>query len=301
MGNLTIQNEFKSNIPLLLKECKDLMDYSIEELMELSNICRLIELKKGRRVFSVDHESKYVFIIVSGLLSLRLKTNRYKELGPGNLFGEIGIFSDRGRLGTIKSLNGSTLIAIDKEGIIQEGVLSLSLRHKLTLTFIRKAISYFYDNDPISTPDLIRKGECESIEFKSSMSNKIRSKVIETIVAFMNLNGGTILVGIDDKRKIIGVSSEYTKIDQYQAHVYNDIKQRIGKAFVDLVNFDIESINNKIVLRIDIDPSRSPVFHTIRSKGEDEQEIFIVRSGCTNTYISKTSEALRFIQNNFKL
>lgn len=47
---------------------------------------------------------------------------------------------------------------------------------------------------------LIRRGESETVEFKSSAAN-----IGETICAFANSNGGILIIGIDDKGKLLGV------------------------------------------------------------------------------------------------
>ena len=44
---------------------------------------------------------------------------------------------------------------------------------------------------------IIKKGENEKIEFKSSFNKSI----IETIVAFSNTEGGNILIGVNDKNE----------------------------------------------------------------------------------------------------
>jgi hypothetical protein len=61
--------------------------------------------------------------------------------------------------------------------------------------------------------ELIKKGECETIEFKSTLrwnkeakrdDDKIEQAVIKTIAAFLNTGGGTLLVGVNDKGIRVG-------------------------------------------------------------------------------------------------
>jgi len=44
---------------------------------------------------------------------------------------------------------------------------------------------------------LLKAGESETVEFKPSLSQT--DKVIESISAFSNANGGTIVIGVSDK------------------------------------------------------------------------------------------------------
>ena len=49
---------------------------------------------------------------------------------------------------------------------------------------------------------LINQGEDETLELKSSFTKS----VIETVVAFSNAKGGKVVIGINDKKEIVGVS-----------------------------------------------------------------------------------------------
>jgi hypothetical protein len=63
------------------------------------------------------------------------------------------------------------------------------------------------DNGEGSVPDLIRGGENDRVAFKSTMrwnlktdkaDKAVEKAWLETIVAFLNPDGGTLLVGVDD-------------------------------------------------------------------------------------------------------
>lgn len=52
---------------------------------------------------------------------------------------------------------------------------------------------------------IIEKGESEKTEFKSNISNETG----KTICAFLNTDGGVLLLGINDEGKIIGITKKY--------------------------------------------------------------------------------------------
>lgn len=54
----------------------------------------------------------------------------------------------------------------------------------------------------MKTDEFLKHGESETIEFKSSFDRE----VIESAVAFANAKGGIILIGVDDKGDIVGVT-----------------------------------------------------------------------------------------------
>ena len=54
---------------------------------------------------------------------------------------------------------------------------------------------------------LIQVGEKTDVEFKES-KNALTKDVFDTVCSFNNRNGGHILLGINDKRDIVGVSED---------------------------------------------------------------------------------------------
>ena len=52
-----------------------------------------------------------------------------------------------------------------------------------------------------------KKGEGISMEFKECR-NKLNKDVFESICAFLNRNGGDLLLGVNDKGKITGIAPE---------------------------------------------------------------------------------------------
>ncbi|MCK5169909.1 MAG: putative DNA binding domain-containing protein [Bacteroidales bacterium] len=90
--------------------------------------------------------------------------------------------------------------------------------------------------------NIINKGESETVEFKSSFSKS----VIETIVAFSNTEGGNILIGINDRKEIIGVSITDETIQKW----INEIKQNTSPQVIPYV--DVFNIDNKNVVALNV-------------------------------------------------
>ena len=67
--------------------------------------------------------------------------------------------------------------------------------------------------------------ESEILEFKESLSQWRR--IIETISAFSNTRGGTIIVGVNDKGKIIGVSIGKSTIEDLTNKIITNTEPRI--------------------------------------------------------------------------
>ena len=58
---------------------------------------------------------------------------------------------------------------------------------------------------------LIEDGEGVNIEFKRKFSSP--KKIAKEMIAFANTKGGSILFGVDDNRKIIGIESEKSELE----------------------------------------------------------------------------------------
>ncbi|MEW6748632.1 MAG: RNA-binding domain-containing protein [Candidatus Micrarchaeota archaeon] len=106
--------------------------------------------------------------------------------------------------------------------------------------------------DLIALLEIIRKGECERVEFRSTADKRAG----ETICAFLNTTGGTLLIGIDDGGKIIGCPADSAdKIDNYVSAIYPRI---IPKS-------EMQEIDGKRVLIVTV--PKSERLHTFGNVG----------------------------------
>jgi ATP-dependent DNA helicase RecG len=89
--------------------------------------------------------------------------------------------------------------------------------------------------------DVISKGEDYSTEFKARLSEK--REILETICAFSNSNGGTILIGVSDNGEILGVDIGRSTIEE----LINDIKFSIEPTIIPHVEL-VEIEGKKIIV-----------------------------------------------------
>ncbi|MBI5464136.1 MAG: putative DNA binding domain-containing protein [Ignavibacteriales bacterium] len=61
---------------------------------------------------------------------------------------------------------------------------------------------------------MLEEGEGFELEFKRKVPGK--EKIAKTLIAFANTRGGTILFGVDDDKRIVGVESEKEEIELIQ-------------------------------------------------------------------------------------
>jgi len=96
---------------------------------------------------------------------------------------------------------------------------------------------------------LIKAGETETVEFKSSFN----AEAIETLVAFSNARGGTVYVGITDKGEIKGVPLQMETIQQW----LNEIKTKTTPPLIpewEVVEVDGKSVVSLTAIEFPIKP-----------------------------------------------
>ncbi len=119
----------------------------------------------------------------------------------------------------------------------------------------------------------IYEGESKTLEFKQTFSVDISTQkkekyiedaCIKTLAAFMNSEGGTLIVGVADNGDLTGLDSEisrfYKNNDSFLLHVKNQIKNRIGEQFYPFINYRLVRLENKTVLCVECLPSSSEVY-----------------------------------------
>ena len=65
-----------------------------------------------------------------------------------------------------------------------------------------------------SLTDLIARGEGTQLEFKSLISSPYR--IARTLTALANTSGGTLLIGVADDGKIVGIDQEYREMQKIE-------------------------------------------------------------------------------------
>jgi type I restriction system adenine methylase HsdM len=121
---------------------------------------------------------------------------------------------------------------------------------------------------------IIREGESKTVEFKQTFSLDIRKQTkeqyietsaLKTLVAFLNSDGGTLLIGIGDDESVVGVNIEIAKfhkdsLDNFLKHFKNNLKSRIGEAFYPFINYRLYDVEGCKVVVVECEPSKSPCF-----------------------------------------
>ena len=147
---------------------------------------------------------------------------------------------------------------------------------------------------------LINLGEGNNLEFKSTVRMNLKTgkpgKEIEfawlkAVIAFLNSDGGTLLIGVADDGRIHGLAADdFENDDRCLLHIKNLFNQHVGAEFSDFSNFTLVEIEDKKVVIVDCRPAGKPVFLRV---GKNEE--FYIRSGPSNSKLTP-SQMIRYIQ-----
>jgi ABC-type amino acid transport substrate-binding protein len=160
----------------------------------------------------------------------------------------------------------------------------------VTKLIINKKRRRFYVKN-YNLKDEINKGESDFLEFKSSLrwdyhqnakNKQLELVIAKTISAFMNSNGGMLLIGVADDGTILGLDNDYKTLsksnkDGFVLTITTLINNTLGKQTHKFISIKILVMDGKELCAIRVEKSSSPVFLI---KGENEA--FFIRASASS-------------------
>ena len=151
---------------------------------------------------------------------------------------------------------------------------------------------------------LIEKGENAKVEFKSSLRHDYRqiktdknleSAILKSIAGFLNSNGGTLIIGVDDDGQILGLENDYWSLkkeskDGFEQRLMLIVSNEFGKDICSKIHVSFHQIRDKEICSLSIAPSKRPVFVE-----ENNQTVFFLRTGNVTKPLS-TSETVKYLE-----
>ena len=146
---------------------------------------------------------------------------------------------------------------------------------------------------PSALDVLVAAGEPGRLEFKETVrwdvrqqkpNKKLEDVIVKTIAAFANMEGGILLVGVRDDGTAAGLDDDIACCggtrDGYEPHLTHLVNARFGQAFkASKVRVGFPELQGRTICRIDVQPSREPVFVTVTDQGGVAAERLFARSG----------------------
>jgi predicted HTH transcriptional regulator len=141
-----------------------------------------------------------------------------------------------------------------------------------------------------SAEELIRRGESKTLEFKSTLRWSLKEDrqddkgvthaVLKTIAAFLNTEGGDLLIGVADDGSIVAIDNDRLESDdKFMRHLAQVVRNGLGDRAGTCIDPKTQIVQGKTVCVVSCQRSPEPLF--LRSKGIESTPDgdFFVRSG----------------------
>jgi hypothetical protein len=215
---------------------------------------------------------------------------------PKDITGELQALADQDRFNFM--LAGGSL------GLVVLSILAFVLRE------------FWRDFEAPTVAEALRVGESKTVEFKSTYhwdvelaahNDQLRYEVLKAIVAFLNTDGGTIYIGVEEdnagKGTVRGIAEdvqiERGNIDRLRRNLFDLITDKIGKHVAPYITDRIETIEGALCWVVTV--KQSPVEAFIRWKDPSERKErphFFVRRGPSTTEL-ENGDLSRYVRKRF--
>jgi DNA-binding response OmpR family regulator len=157
----------------------------------------------------------------------------------------------------------------------------------------------FRQLSPDDLATLVAAGENDLVEFKSTLranlhtgknDKRMENACLKTIAAFLNSDGGLLVVGVNDEGESLGLEADkFPSHDRLLLHLTALIRGHLGGETAPFVRATVHLLEGRDLLAIDCLPSPQPVYFR-----RDQEEVFFVRSGPATLHLSP-SEVVAYV------
>jgi hypothetical protein len=234
-----------------------------------------------------DAETPYANSIVNiTLVSAELNKKKIGAKAPSIYLAD---FSDENS--ELAHALKSHLVDVKHASVVQDDFTAF-LKHRSEALFaeIQKRIEPSEDSAIIdSVHELILEGEGQVVEFKSTMrfdlrtgevNKKLEHVIAKTVAAFMNSEGGSLFIGVDDHQNALGLELDFGTLskpdrDGFQLHLSNILDKYLGKEVIKLWSLDWPIYDDKLICLVKVTAGNKPVYVSYEGK----EEFFVRKEG----------------------
>ena len=138
--------------------------------------------------------------------------------------------------------------------------------------------------------ELIKHGESKSLEFKSTLrwnlkedrrdDKRVTHAALKTIAAFLNTEGGDLLLGVADDGAVVGIEKDrLDNDDKFMLHLAQVVRNALGDRAGTCIDPRTQIVDGKSVCVVSCQRSPEPVFLSWKGVESEEDGDFFVRSG----------------------
>jgi type I restriction enzyme R subunit len=138
--------------------------------------------------------------------------------------------------------------------------------------------------------ELIKRGESKTLEFKSTLRWSLKEDrqddkgvthaVLKSIAAFLNTEGGDLLIGVADDGSIVGIEADRLESDdKFMRHLAQVVRNGLGDRAGTCIDPKCQVVQGKTVCVVTCQRSPEPVFLKWKGLEGSSEGDFFVRSG----------------------
>lgn len=164
------------------------------------------------------------------------------------------------------------------------------------------------NNSDNEISQIINSVESDILEFKSSfrwdmeenrVNKDLEYEVLKTIAAFLNSNGGSLLIGADDNNKLLGLNYDFNTFpkkntDGFQLHLVNVIKKHINKDKLRFIKIEFHNCGVETICWVKVEKSDTPIY--IKRNSET---IFLIRGSGLSQKLD-IDEVFNYVKGHWK-
>ena len=162
-----------------------------------------------------------------------------------------------------------------------------------------------------SVAEILRGGESSTVEFKSTArwnlhtqerDDRIELVIAKTVAGFLNAEGGTLIIGVDDNGTPIGLSHDLSlmkepDIDRYELWINDYLESTLGKPALTFLSTSFVPAGDEQVAVIEVEPASQPVFVN-EPKGQRTADFYVRMGNSTRKLL--TDEFATYRQSRWK-
>jgi type I restriction enzyme, R subunit len=138
--------------------------------------------------------------------------------------------------------------------------------------------------------ELIKRGESKTLEFKSTLRWSLKEDrkddkgvthaALKTIAAFLNTEGGDLLIGVADDGSIVGIEKDRLENDdKFMRHLAQVVRNGVGDRAGTCIDPKTQIVQGKTVCVVSCQRSPEPVFLKWKGMEASPEGDFFVRQG----------------------
>lgn len=271
---------------------------------------KIANSKNYHHFFPKAYLAKQKMLNANSLMNITFVSDHLNKRKIGSTAPSIYINDFAGQNDKMAKTLTSHLIDLEGSGIESNDYgLFLETRAKKIFEELQSRLS-LKKPEPQNTEiqELILNGETELVEFKSTfrfdlrkgeVNKKLEYVIAKTIAAFMNTDGGLLIIGVADNLEVLGLDVDIQtmkkqNIDGFELHLIEIIKKFIGAEFSAYMKISFPEIEGTQVCMVKVSKSSRPIFTEFEGK-----EDFFIRVGCSSQPLGREKQS-QYEKNHWK-